>query len=335
MINPTFGTNDYSNIEAQMKLFFESYKLLNIQAMNLNNETNLSIETKIKLNLENCGYLYIENGKFLIYTLKEILLFDKKLSSKKLFLSKNKNKNNVQIYFIKKMNNGKFLCLNNNDLYIFTIKSEIIINKIIKFKSNQHIDNAIEFRNGILIAQINQKIFFSIKLKSSKDEINELFRIPDDCFVKNRKINSKDMFVEFFKLPLNNNAILIHTFSLGIENIRNTNGGNNMMMQFSWLNYYIKEKVFSFNVEERKITDYIQTLEFETGNGFYKIDVIVSNKYICILKDMNNLLIYNMYDYKIVKVITLFFPCNLNYRRRYNAFELMFVDGKLIFPPNN
>ena len=58
--------------------------------MNLNNETNLSIETKIKLNLENCGYLYIEKGKFLIYTQKEILLFDKKLSSKKLFLSKKK-----------------------------------------------------------------------------------------------------------------------------------------------------------------------------------------------------------------------------------------------------
>ena len=50
---------------------------------------------------------------------------------------------------------------------------------------------------------------------------------------------------------------------------------------------------------------------------------------------MNNLLIYNMYDYKIVKVITLFFPCNLNYRRLYNAFELMFVDGIIIFPPNN
>ena len=177
--------------------------------MNLNNETNLSIETKIKLNLENCGYLYIEKGKFLIYTQKEILLFDKKLSSKKLFLSK---KNNVQIYFIKKKNNGKFLCLNNNDLYIFTIKSVIIINTIIKFKSNQHIDNEIEFKNGILIAQINQKIFFSIKLKNSKVEINELFTIPDDCFVKNRKISSKYMFFEFFKLPLNNNAILIHTF---------------------------------------------------------------------------------------------------------------------------
>lgn len=82
MINPTFGTNDYSNIEAQMKLFLE-----NFQAMNLNDEANLSIETKVKLNLENCRYLYIEKGKFLIYTLKEIFLFDKKLSSKKLFLS--------------------------------------------------------------------------------------------------------------------------------------------------------------------------------------------------------------------------------------------------------
>ena len=49
MINPTFGTNDYSNIEAQMKLFLE-----NFQAMNLNDEANLSIETKVKLNLENC-----------------------------------------------------------------------------------------------------------------------------------------------------------------------------------------------------------------------------------------------------------------------------------------
>ena len=82
------------------------------------------------------------------------------------------------------------------------------------------------------------------------------------------------MFFEFFKLPLNNNAILIHTFSLGIENIKNKNGGNNMMMQFSWPYYYIKEKVFSFNVDERKITDYIQTLEFEAGTGFYKLDVI-------------------------------------------------------------
>ena len=333
MINPTFGTNDFSNIDSRMELFFESYKLLNIQAMNLNNQANLNIETKIKLNLENCRYLYIEKGKFLIYTLKEIFLFDKKLSSKKLFLSKNKN--DVQIYFIKKMNNGNFLCLNNNDLYIFTIKPVIIINKIIKFKSNQHIDNAIEFRNGILIAQINQKIFFSIKLKNIKDEIKELFRIPDDCFVKNRKIDSNYMFVEFFKLPLNNNAILIHTFSLAIENIRNTNCGNNMMMQFSWPNHYIKEKVFSFNVDERKIKDYIQTLEFETRTNFYKLDVLVSNKYIFILKDMNNLLIYNIYDYILIKQITIFFPCNLSYRKSYNAFELMFFDGEIMFPPNN
>ena len=326
MNNPTFGTNDFSSNEA--KLISEFNKRFLIQEVNL---INLSIETKIKLNLENCRYLYIGKGKFLIYTLKEILLFDKNLSSKKLFLSKNEG--DAQIYFIKKMNNGNFLCCNNNDLYIFTIKSEIIINKIIKFKSNQHIDNAIEFRNGILIAQINQKIFFSIKLKNRKDEINELFRIPDDCFVKDRKTDSNGMFVAFFKLPLNNNAILIHTVSLGIEYIRNTNGGNNMMFQISWPYHYIKEKVFSFNVDERKITDYIQTLESNNESYYYKLDVIVTNKYICILKDINNLLIYNMYDYKLVTQINIILSSFLSHRKPLNFYsgEVGIFDDKIFF----
>lgn len=233
------------------------------------------------------------------------------------------------------MNNGKFLCLNNNDLYIFTINPVIIINKIIKFKSNQHIDNAIEFRYGNLIAQINQKIFFSIKLKYKKDEIKELFRIPEDCFVKNRKTGSDNMIVEFFKLPLNYNAILIHTLSLEIEYISNTNGGNNMMMQISWPYYYIKEKVFCFNVDKRKITDYIQTLEFENGNYYYKLDVIVTNKYICILKDMNNLLIYNMLDYKLVTEIKIILLNFLSHRKPFNIYEVHYFDGKVIFPPNS
>ena len=172
MNNLRTETND-SNFETKLKSILPPYiNPDNFFANNqnyLNIENNLSIESKIKLNLHDlCSYLYVERGKFLIYTSKEILLFYKNLSFKKLFLSHDEKKN--QIAFIKRMNNGNFLCLNNNALYIFTIKSKIIINKIIKFETNQHIENAIELDNGTIIALVNQNQFFSIKLKNYKDE---------------------------------------------------------------------------------------------------------------------------------------------------------------------
>ena len=83
--------------------------------------------------MDNCTYNYLNlnNSSFLIYNAKEIIIFYKNLSFKKLFLSNNDEEDNIQ--FIKNIINDKLLCLNNNKLYIFTIKPVIKISKIIKF----------------------------------------------------------------------------------------------------------------------------------------------------------------------------------------------------------
>ena len=83
--------------------------------------------------MDNCTYNYLNlnNSSFLIYNTKEIIIFYKNLSFKKLFLSNNDEEDNIQ--FIKNIINDKLLCLNNNKLYIFTTKPVIKISKIIKF----------------------------------------------------------------------------------------------------------------------------------------------------------------------------------------------------------
>ena len=78
------------------------------------------------------------------------------------------------------------LSVNNNNLYIFTIEPEIKIIKKLKFEKNQWIRNAIELKNGIILA-ITDNSILKIIINDKKEEINEIFRIPDECKLKNIK----------------------------------------------------------------------------------------------------------------------------------------------------
>lgn len=256
---------------------------------------NLSLVTKIQLNLDSENkYLEIKNGKFLIYDNKQILSFSKNLSYKKLFLSKNENE--IYINFIKKINNGKFLCLNNNKIYIFTIKSEIIINNIIKLEENQKILDAIELKNGVIIVSTNNQIL-SVKINDNKFEINKLLKNPDEFLLKNDNIKNINLEFNIYNLPNNNNTILIHSFSCGYETVS--------LGCLEGYYYYIKEKIFSFNIDKCIITNYIKNLEYNILDTFNKLKIMINNKYICILKNMNKLFIYNISNYEFIKEIEI------------------------------
>ena len=126
------------------------------------------------------NYLNLNNSSFLIYTTKDIIIFYKNLSFKKLFLSNNGEEDNIE--FIKNINNKKLLGLNNNKLYIFTIKSIIIISKVIKFENNKNVLDAIELKNGIILAITNNDILH-IKINNNKDEIIKISKVPQECFI--------------------------------------------------------------------------------------------------------------------------------------------------------
>ena len=89
---------------------------------NIKNQMNqLSLQTKIQLSKSNgiCGFLNLNNGYFITYSTKEILLFNKNLSYKKIFSSTNGvYSDEYSIKSVKYIKKGKFLFLYNYDLYL-------------------------------------------------------------------------------------------------------------------------------------------------------------------------------------------------------------------------
>ena len=254
---------------------------------------NLSLVTKIKLNLDsNNKYLEVKNGQFIIYDSKQILLFSKNLSYKKLNLTNNEKE--IYIHFIKKIDNEKFLCLNYNNIYIFTIKSEIIINRIIKFDENQKIKDATGLKNGVIIAATNNQIL-SIRINDNKTEKIKLLKNPDEFLLENNDIKNITLEFNIYNLPNNNNTILIHSFSFGYETV-------SLGCSEDYF-YYIKEMIFTFNINECEIINYIKNLEYNYIGFLPKLKIMISNKYICILKNIDKLFIYNISNYEFIKEI--------------------------------
>ena len=209
---------------------------------------NLSLQTKIKINLDTSrtfNYLNLNYGSFLIYTRKDIIIFYKNLSFKKLFLSKNDEEDNIN--FIKNIDNEKLLCLNNNKLYIFTINSIIKISKIINFENNQKVLDAIELKNGMILAITNNDIL-RIKINNNEDEITKISKVPKDCIIN--KINSYefDLLIKIYELP--NNNILISSESSG------TYYNNRGCIRSRVI--YNKDKQFIFNIDKCKIIHLFQ-----------------------------------------------------------------------------
>jgi len=261
--------------------------------------SNLSLVTKIKINSMPYGdfeYLKIKKGKFLIYNEKEILLFNKNLSYKKLFLFHDEKE--IFIHFIKKISCGRFLSLNNNNIYIFTIEQEIKIIKKIKLDNYKWIRHAIELKNGIILASTDNCIL-KIVINDNKEEINEIFRIPDECKVKNiKKIDPKLVF-DIYNLPNNDNTILINSHSFGSYEQKE---GCVQRREF-----YRKNMIFTFNINECKIIDYIKILENDSydPNSYDKLKIIVNNKYIFASNNNDKIYIISLSDYKIIKELDI------------------------------
>ena len=260
---------------------------------------NLSLVTKIRLySMPYCDfkYLKIKKGKFLIYDRKSILLFNKNLSHKELFPFVDEEE--IHIIFIKKMSDAKFLCLNNNNIYILTIEPEIKIIKKIRIEKNQPIRYAIELKNGIILAATENSIL-KIIINDNKDEINEIFRIPDECKLKNKKKMDIHLSFYIYNLPNNDNIILINSYSLGTYH--QTEGC------VRGIEYYSKNMLFTFNVNKCKIVDYIKIFENESynRNNYTQLRIIIYNKYIIALNNYNKMYIFNIYDFRLIKELDI------------------------------
>ena len=190
----------------------------------------------------NFEYLKIKKEKFLIYNEKEILLFNKNLSYKKLFSFLEEDEDEIYVKFIKKISSGKFLSLINNNIYIFTIEPEIKIIKKLKLENNQWINDAIELKNGIILAKADNSIL-KIVINDNKEEINEIFKIPDECKVKNIKKMDINLSFDIYNLPNNDNIILINSYSLGRY--------YNIEGYVDITEYYSKNMMFTFNVNAK------------------------------------------------------------------------------------
>ena len=100
-----------------------------------------------------------------------------------------------------------------------------------------------------------------------------------------------DLRFNIYNLPNNNNNILINSYSLG--SYYETEGC------VRGIEYYSKNMIFTFNVNECKIIDYIQILEHKSYNinPYNELKIIINNKYIIA---SNNKIYINIF-YLIIK----------------------------------
>ena len=104
-----------------------------------------------------------------------------------------------------------------------------------------------------------------------------------------------DLRFNIYNLPNNDNTILINSYSLGRYD--QTEGC------VQGTEYYSKNMMFTFNVNECKIIDYIQILENISYNinPYSELSIIINNKYIIASNNNNKIYIIYISDYKIIK----------------------------------
>ena len=265
----------------------------------------LSLQTKIQLNLDTSNYKYLnlEDGRFIIYTKKEILLFKKNKNFKKLFPSNNDDRDrdvDTDIKFVKYINKRYIIFHDNEDLYISTIKSNTILPS--KIEKVQNVLDVIELKNGMILAITGEDIL-TIKKNDNNFEVNRLSQNP----FKNHKLLERDSshFIYIFKLSiyeLPKNNILI---SLILINSR-------LCGTFAYycINKYRTEEAI-YNLDDCKIiknmTNYISAYDFEDSFKPYLIKIY--DKYICISKK-NNIYIYDITNYDLIKELNFSFNIN-------------------------
>ena len=237
---------------------------------------------------------------YLGLTREEILLFNKNLNHKKLFPCNNEDID-TDIKFVKYINKGDILFLDNTDLYISTIKSNTIYPS--KFRNAPNILDVIQLKNGIILA-ITKENILKIKINDNNFEVYKLCQNP----FKNHKLLYRDSceIIDIFKLliyELPKNNILI---SLILENSRLFG----TIALYTISRYRIEEVIF--NLDNFKIIknmkNYIGTYTFEDSFEPYLIKIY--NKYICISK-MNNIYIYDITNYDLIKELNFSFNINI------------------------
>ena len=266
----------------------------------------ISLQTKIKLNLINfqfnrgiCKYLNLNDESFLIYNFTEIFLFKKKnLSYKKIFPLNNNEKSETYIKLVKYINKDKFLFLNFNDLYIyFLIKpKKIFSSKIIKFKKDQIVLDAIELKNGMILA-ITKNDILNIKINDDKYEIVKLFKFPEEYLFKDKdNYNNIEQFkLSIYELPKNNiliSSIVTSTISAGYD-----------CMSY-YFSYKTREVIISLDnfIIIKELKDIYSERQY-CNTSIFKI--VIFNIYICSIKS-KDIYIYDISHYDLIKIINVF-----------------------------
>ena len=275
----------------------------------------ISFQTKIQLHLSstNIKYLDLDDGRFIIYSKYEILIFDKNLNFKKLFPSDNDDRN-TDINFVKYINKGYILFPDDKDLYILNIK----LNKIIpsKIEKVQNVLDVIELKNGMILVFTREDI---LKIKINDNNF-EVYRLSENPF-KNHKLFYRDSshVTDLFKLStyeLPKNNLLISLILVKFELC-------GTIALYSIDRYRTEEVIF--NLDEFKIIknmkNYISTYDFEESFKPYLIKIY--NKYICISKK-NNIYIYDITNYDLIKELNF----NFNIFNTFNFDENIILVAK-------
>jgi len=275
----------------------------------------LSLKTIIDYDLEknpfgygfdykNTAYnlLLLKNGSILIYTTNNIIILHNNLQQKKLTSFDEKE----MITSIKEIQKGKIFCCV-KDLYVFSIKSNEIINKEkILIPNNEIIYDVIKLKNGKILGITNKSI---IEINEN-NKIDELFKIPQNWLIKAYKESHRfySEFKQYINLyEMDNNRLLVHSHST--EFSHNGGCGTHPPSQVC------VNKIYILNLTNFEIVHQFDELKSE-------INIVILDKYICIIYfykyHLNNLIdIYNIEDYKSIKKI----------EDRFNKQYIIKIDG--------
>jgi len=230
--------------------------------------------------------LLLKNGSILIYTTNNIIISNKSLQLKNLISF---NKDEV-ITSIKEIQKGKIFCCVKK-LYVLSIKSNTIINKEeILFENNEIIYDVIKLKNGKILGITNKSI---VEIKENY-EIDELFKVPENCLIQSNEEQYRfyfkfQLYINLYEIP--NNRLLIHSHS---THFLLTDCGTHPPEQICFNRIYI------LNLTNFEIIHKFEEIEKE-------INIIILDKYICILHFFRNykslIDIYSLEDYKKIKRI--------------------------------
>jgi len=252
--------------------------------------------------------LLLKDGTILLYDENTISLLSKSLHRKLLFsFKKNEEEKEISIIRnIKQIECGDILCCN-KVLYIFNIKSNIEIPKIINIPNDEILCDIIELRNKQLLGITKNSIIeikkvWNINKKEEEYEINVIFKIPEKYIEvpETEKEKKNDTYIQYLNIyELVNKRILIHSFSTQlIYGSCGTHPPGELCTN----------KISIFDLNKKEIIHYFESF-------YNEANIIILEKYICIC--YNNIIkIYDITDYKLLKEIEDKF--HKNYIIKYN-----------------